>query len=52
MKKNLIPNFMMREAGIHMNDNTKTQVDNTSKEEHSMYFTESKFRITLSLWGT
>ena len=30
MKKNLIPNFMIREAGIKVNDTPKTQVEDTS----------------------
>ena len=51
MSNNLIPPFMMREAGVKVNDTPKIQVDDPSEVEHSIYFPETKFRIPLSLWG-
>ena len=47
LNENFIPPFMMREAGIQVNDNPKIQVENTSKEYHFLWFTEYKFSITL-----
>jgi len=51
MKNNLIPPFVMREAGIRVNDTPKIQTDNPTEEDHSIHFPESDFRIPLSLWG-
>jgi hypothetical protein len=51
MRTNLIPPFMMREAGIHVNDIPKIQVEDPGVDDHSIYFSEQKFRIPLALWG-
>ena len=51
MRNNLIPPFIMREAGIRVNDTPKIQTSNPTEEDHSIYFPESEFRIPLSLWG-
>jgi hypothetical protein len=51
MKNNLIPPFIMREAGIKVNDTPKIQTSNPTEEDHSIYFPDNDFRIPLSLWG-
>jgi hypothetical protein len=52
MKNNLIPPFVMREAGIRDNNDTpKIQTSDPTQEDHSVYFPDNDFRIPLSLWG-
>ena len=51
MRNNLIPPFIMREAGIQLRDTPKIQVSNPSEDDHSLYFPGDGFRIPLSLWG-
>jgi hypothetical protein len=51
MKNNLVPPFVMREAGIRANDTPKIQTIEPTKEDHSMHFPDTDFRIPLSLWG-
>ena len=43
MKNNLIPPFMMREAGIRVNDTPKIQTFEPTKEDYSIYFPETDF---------
>jgi Reverse transcriptase (RNA-dependent DNA polymerase) len=52
MVNNLIPPFMMREAGIVCNDIPKIHVSDPSEEDHAIIFKETGLRIPLSLWGT
>jgi hypothetical protein len=49
MRNNLMPPFVMREAGIKVNNAPKTQTTEPTKKDHSMYFPETTFRIPLSL---
>ncbi len=51
MENNLLPPFVMREAGIKVYDTPKTQVTEPTIEDHSITFPETGFRIPLSLWG-
>jgi hypothetical protein len=51
MRNNLIPLFIMREAGIKVNDTAKIQTSNPTEEDHSIYFLDNNFQIPLSLWG-
>ena len=51
MKNNLIPPFVMREAGIRVNDTPKIQTIDPTEKDHSMCFPETDFRIPLSSWG-
>jgi hypothetical protein len=51
MQNNLIPPFMMREAGITVHDTPKMQVSDPTEKDHSIYFPETRFRIPMSLWG-
>jgi hypothetical protein len=48
---NLLPPFMMREAGVIVKDTPKIQLDDSSEEDHAITFPETGFRIALSLWG-
>ena len=52
MKHNLLPPFILRQAGIEVNDTPKIQVTEATKQHHSIYFTETDLRIPLSLWST
>jgi hypothetical protein len=51
MVNNLIPPFIMREAGIVVNDRPKIHSDDPGVDDHSIFFPESEFRITLTLNG-
>ena len=51
MKNNLIPPFIMREAGIRVNDVPKIQMKEPTIDDHAIIFEETEFRIPLSLWG-
>ena len=51
MIHNLIPPFIMREANLVVNDIPKIQVDNPDETDHSIWFADAEFRITLSLQG-
>ena len=51
MTNNLIPPFIMRQAGVEINDRPKIHSNNPSVEDHSIYFPGSEFRITLTLDG-
>ena len=51
MKNNLIPPFVMREAGIRVNDTPKIQTSDPTEEDRLIYFPDNDFRILLSLWG-
>jgi hypothetical protein len=51
MRNNLLPPFVMREAGIRVNDTPKIQTTEPTEEDHSIHFPETDFRIPLSLWG-
>ncbi len=51
MTNNLIPPFIMREAGIDVNDTPKIHVNDPTIQDHSIYFSEAKFRIPLRLSG-
>lgn len=51
LSNNLIPPFLMREAGIVVNDTPKIHVPCPSIHDHSIYFADVDIRIPLSLWG-
>lgn len=51
MNNNLIPPFMMREAGVIVHDTAKIHANDPTENDHSIYFRETGFRIPLSLWG-
>ena len=51
MENNLIPPFMMREAGIMVNEKAKIHTDDLKDSDHSITFSSTGFRISLYLWG-
>jgi hypothetical protein len=51
MQHNLIPPFVMREAGITVNDTAKIHMESPSNEDHALVFPETGFVIKLSLIG-
>ena len=51
MGSNLILPFMLREAGIQVNDKSKIHADDPTEDDHAIIFLETKFHILLSLWG-
>jgi len=52
MNNNLIPPFVMREAGIQVHDVPKIQVVDPTVDDHAILFKGTGFRIPLALWGT
>ena len=52
MTQNLLPPFMLREAGITINEVPKIHVDSPTEEHHAITFQETNFQIPLSLHGT
>jgi hypothetical protein len=48
---NLLPPFVIREAGVIVKDTPKIQLDDPTEEEHAITFPKTGFRIPLSLWG-
>ena len=52
MTQNLLPPFMLREAGIHINEVPKIHVTSPTEEHHAITFQETNFRIPLTLHGT
>jgi hypothetical protein len=51
MENNLIPPFIMREAGITVNDTPKIQLREPTVDDHAIIFEDDNFKIPLSLWG-
>ena len=49
---NLLPPFMLREAGIIINEVPKIHVTSPTEEHHAITFQETNFQIPLSLHGT
>ena len=51
MLHNLVPPFIMREAGLEVNDTPKIHASEATIEHHSIFVQEHELRIPLSLWG-
>jgi hypothetical protein len=51
MTHNLVPPFLLREAGLIVNETPKIQVVNPGISDHSIYFDGAKLQIPLALWG-
>ena len=51
LEHNLISPFILREAGIQVNDTPKIQVTDPDVSHHALYFAETDLRVPLSLWG-
>ena len=52
MTHNLLPPFMLREAGIQINEVPKIHVTSPTEEHHAIIFQETNFQIPLTLHGT
>ena len=52
MRHNLIPPFIMREAGLEVNEVPKIHREDPDIDDHSIMFKETGLRIPLGLWGT
>ena len=48
---NLLPPFMLQEAGITVNDKAKIHMMNPMAEDHAIIFPKTGFRIPMTLWG-
>eukprot|EP00957_Ditylum_brightwellii_P198941 15163762-Ditylum_brightwellii.AAC.1 len=51
MDHNLISPFMLREAGIMVNEIPKIHKENTTGHDHAITFPNSGLRIPLEIWG-
>ena len=51
MEHNLVPPFIMHEAGIMVNDTPKIHVLDQTPDDHAIIFPGGEFCIPLSLWG-
>jgi hypothetical protein len=51
MEHNLVPPFLLREAGLNVNDIPKIHVKSPDVQHHSIYFENADLRIPLALWG-
>ena len=51
MCNNLLPPFMLGEAGITVNDKAKIHMMNPTTEDHAIIFPKTGFRIPMMLWG-
>ena len=52
MCNNLLPPFMLQEAGITVNNKAKIHMTNPTAEEHATIFPKTGFRIPMMLWGS
>jgi hypothetical protein len=52
LEYNLLPPFMMREAGVIVRDTPKIHMEEPTEEDHASTFPETEFRIPYSLTGT
>ena len=48
---NLIPLFIVREAGVIINDKPKIHVSDTSLDDHAIIFVKDNMRIPLKING-
>jgi hypothetical protein len=51
MKHNLLPPFILWQAGTVLRETPKIHVDEPTVADHSITFPETGFRIPMSLWG-
>eukprot|EP00957_Ditylum_brightwellii_P110461 8424306-Ditylum_brightwellii.AAC.1 len=51
MDHNLIPPFMLREAGITLNERPKIHKENHTVDDHVITFPNLGLRIPMGLWG-
>ena len=51
MMNNLIPPFLMQEAGVAVNDKPKIHTEDPTTTDHALMFKKTGFRIPLSIHG-
>jgi hypothetical protein len=51
MDNNLIPPFVMREAGLIVNDVPKIHLREPTVDDHAILFDDCDLKIPLALWG-
>ena len=51
MENNLIPPFILREAGLQVNERAKIHTEDPTTDDHSITFPTTGFRIPLQLYG-
>ena len=51
MMNNLVLPFVLREAGIVVNDKAKIHTVDPTNDDHVIIFKETGFWIPLALWG-
>ena len=51
MNHNLIPPFILREAGLKVEEKAKIHLEEPTKDNHSIYSSEINLRISLHLVG-
>ena len=51
MENNLIPPFILREAGLQVNKRAKIHTEDPTADDHSIIFPTTSFRIPLRLFG-
>ena len=51
MNINMLPPFIIRKQGIQVQEIPKIQTPKATISDHSIYFSDTGFRIPLSLWG-
>ena len=51
MDNNLLPPFIIREAGVIINNTPKIHIEDPDENDHAIIFSKQNFRIPLKLWG-
>ena len=51
MENNLIPPFILQEAGLQVNERAKIHTEDPTADDHSIIFPTTSFRIPLQLFG-
>ena len=49
MDHNLLPPFILREAGVEVRETLKIQVKDPDERDHSLWFPEAELRIPMGL---
>ena len=52
MTHNLLPPFMLREAGIHINEVPNIHVTSPTEDHHTITFQQTNFRFPFAFHGT
>lgn len=52
ISNNLLPLFLLREAGLQVKEVPKIHIDHPGVEHHAITFPDTNFCIPLQVWGT